>query len=233
MKAFFSTRWVSVGVPVGLVILATVTYKWGETGFSHQRVRDVACRVAGKIVDDGRGPAERTETLRNIREMLASPKVSYRGLPFKMKTHAKHGMNTIQIHPESSVREGYVLVNGRQVRRDQLDSRTLEALEEVDNELRRQGAKPMEPEEVSLLEAMGTAWRDRVGLVVCGERGEDIRRVFRKASERADGERYPGLVIIVVTDSISQTAMNLEANRFGAECHVASYRFSPEDLLSW
>jgi hypothetical protein len=80
------------------VALVFVVYKWERARYSEQRVYDVACRVAGDILEAAENKEEPLpENMRKVKKMLQSPRRIYTGLPFELVGHSESGMNTHEI----------------------------------------------------------------------------------------------------------------------------------------
>lgn len=255
----------------GAIVLVLVFARWMTISYTPQRINDIACRAAEQIVQrEEQSGQPLSPTALNLKKMLSSPRVAYRGLPFELKSHREHGFDTTDGGPPviPYFKEEMVILNGEEVKlgsplkeaisaalklapersapsrfmrigkEEQLSQLSQEIQEKIrlaQEELIASGAKPYTEESriEGLLAALRRAKEKNIAIVIHSPRRKYLLDLLKKINNRSKGESFAGVVLIAVTDHVSQLELENATRELQVSAHPISYKMGWRDFTVW
>jgi hypothetical protein len=243
------------------IALLLIVVRWLTIGYTPQRINDVACRVSAQLVQEAESTGQPlSPTLTNLRKMLESPRVNYRGLPFQLVSHKEHGFDKIDVGPPviPYYKGGIVILNGKEVALGQNDEQGIqnhslispngkeggsgklsnemqEVIQRAQQELRDSGATPYTEESriQGFLDSLRRAQAKDIALVIYSPTHKDLLDLVHKTIKAAGNEKFPGVIVIVVTDYVHPLQLDNFARELQVSPHPASYKMGWKDLIFW
>ncbi len=215
-----------------------ICYDLYPSKYSLSRVNEVAregCRQLVLEAEQSGGPLN--ETLLNLKKMLDSPLVQYKMMPgeldlkFELKSHAVSGFSVFFADPISEpVGKTTFVLDGKEFSLEELPPHLKEEMMEtqrlIDEKLKAMGAVPytVESSLKGLMAAFVRAEENNKAVVIASEHGYSLYSLVGKFAEYSKGKQFPDVVLLLVTDNLSEPQLNTIARRLGTKPHLFSYK---------